>query len=325
MRRYISRQKSGKGFSYALGSQKLSDTKALQRIESMVIPPAWTDVKIATNPRAKIQVEGRDTSGKKQYIYSQKHIETQHAAKFDRVVQFGLKLPTLRRQVKRDLKRRQYDKDKVIACAIALMDRAHLRVGNERYARQNSSYGLTTLRRKHVSVHGETIVFDFIGKSGKQQHIEIKDEEMARMVKRLWEMRGHELFRYYDEHNHLVDLKSDDVNAYIRRVIGPDFSAKDFRTWGGTLMAALELSRVEREAAPTARKKTLTACVKRVAEELGNTPAVARDSYIDPFVLELYESGDTISQIFADKKVRRSPFLSRQERCVIKLLTQKQG
>jgi DNA topoisomerase-1 len=302
----------------------VSDRDLLDRINGLAIPPAWDEVRIAANPRTKIQAEGRDATGKKQYIYSSYHVAHQDAMKFSRTVQFGLKLPTLRRRVKTDLKRRRYDKEKVVACAVALMDRAYLRVGNEKYAKEHASYGLTTLRRKHVLVKDDVIVFDFIGKSGKNQHIEIKDEAMARMVKRLDTMRGHELFRYYDEHGELTDLKSEDVNRYIRDTIGDDFSAKDFRTWGGTLMAAKELARRDRGQSETARKRDIVESVKRVADTLGNTPAVARGSYIDPYIFELYDNSDTIARTFANAgRVRRRQFLSRDEQCVVRLLSSK--
>lgn len=321
MRRAILRAKSGKGFSYTQNDQVVKDAAVLERINAMAIPPAWTEVKIAGSPNAKIQVEGRDASGKKQYIYNQKYIALQDAAKFDRTVQFALKLPTLRRRMKKDLKNRKYDKNKVIACAIALIDKAHLRVGNEKYAKQHSSYGVTTLRRKHVAVHGDTIVLDFVGKSGKQQHKEMKDQEIAKVLKKLDDMPGHEIFRYHNSKNKVIDLKSDDVNQYIRDAIGPDFSAKDFRTWSGTMVAALELAKRPRPDTPTERKKSIVECVKAVAEELGNTPAIARASYIDPFIFDLYEKSDRIEKTIASaKKLKPVRYLSKNEQAVIKLL-----
>jgi DNA topoisomerase-1 len=323
MRPSIERKKSGTGFSYERRGKKFTDGTHIERIESLAIPPAWSDVKIALNPRAKIQVEGRDVSGKKQYIYSAYHIALQEAAKFDRTVQFGLKLPTLRRRVRKDLKHRKLNKDKVIACAVALMDKAYLRVGNEKYAKQNSSYGLTTLRHKHVSVQNDIVIFDYVGKSGKQQHKEVKDQEIARIIRKLDSMPGYEIFRYYNHKNELVDLKSDDVNQYIRDIMGDVFSAKDFRTWGGTLMAARELARNERSETETGRNQQIAECVERVAEVLGNTPAVARESYIAPRILEIYEKSDTIAKLFRSKRLRNIRYLSNDEHRVIKLLSSK--
>lgn len=324
MNNYIERQKSGTSFKYTKKGQKLTDKSHLERIDSFVIPPAWQEVKIASNAKAKIQVEGRDASGKKQYIYSARHIATQHAAKFDRTVQFALKLPTIRRRMKKDIKRRKFDKDKVLACTVSLMDKTYLRVGNEKYAKKNASYGLTTLRSKHVSVQDDRIVFDFIGKSGKHQHTEVQDKEIARIVKTLDQMPGYEIFRYYDEDNKLVDLKSADVNEYIRTIMGSDFSAKDFRTWAGTMVASLELANRERPDTVTARKKVITETVKKVAAELGNTPAVARNSYIDPYLFEQFEKSDTISKRFEQiKRLRKTPYISKDEQCVIKLLSNK--
>lgn len=324
MRNFIERRAAGSKFAYYRKGDKVTDEKHLKRIEAFVIPPAWQEVKIATNDKAKIQVEGRDASGKKQYIYSPRHVATQHAAKFDRTVQFALKLPTIRRRIKKDLKRRKFDKDKILACTVRLLDKTYLRVGNEKYAKQNSSYGLTTLRRKHVSVQNDRIVFDFIGKSGKQQHTEIEDAEIARIVKKLDQLPGYEIFRYYNEKNELVDLKSADVNDYIRNIMGSDFSAKDFRTWGGTMIAALELANYDRPDTVTARKKVITETVKKVASELGNTPAIARASYIDPYLFEQFEKSDTIAKQFDTiKKLRKVPYLSKDEQCVVKLLSNK--
>jgi DNA topoisomerase-1 len=324
MRPFIERQTNSKNFTYYKKGQKVTDEDTLKRIEGFVIPPAWQDVKIALNPRAKIQVEGRDASGKKQYIYSHRYIADQHAAKFNRTVQFALKLPTMRRRIKKDLKNRKYDKDKILACTVSLLDKTYLRVGNEKYAKKNASYGLTTLRRKHVSVKDDRVVFDFIGKSGKHQHTEVKDKEIARIVKKLDNMPGYEIFRYYNKKNELVDLKSDDVNEYIRKIMGPDFSAKDFRTWGATMVAALDLASKVRPDDPATRKHMINDCVENVARELGNTPAVARDSYIDPFIFEQYEKTDNIAKVFKSiKKMRKVQYLSKDEQCVIKLLSRK--
>jgi len=324
MKVFIERHKIGRGFSYYRKDSKVTDKDQLERINAFVIPPAWNEVKIAVNEKSKIQVEGRDAAGKKQYIYSPRHVATQHAAKFDRTVQFALKLPSIRRRMNKDLKRRKFDKDKILACTVSLMDKTYLRVGNEQYAKKNSSYGLTTLRHKHVSVQNDQIVFDFIGKSGKQQYKEVQDAEIARIIKKLDELPGYEIFRYYNENNKLVDLKSSDVNEYIRLVMGEDFSAKDFRTWGGTMVAALELANCDRPDTVTARKKVITETVKKVAAELGNTPAIARASYIDPYLFDQFEKSDTIAQRFRQiKKLRKMPYLSKDEQCVVKLLSNK--
>lgn len=323
MRPSIERKKSGSGFIYVKKGQRFTDGTHIERIESLAIPPAWTDVMISLNPKAKIQAEGRDVNGKKQYIYSTYHVAAQDAAKFDRIIKFGLKLPTLRRRVRKDLKNRKLDKDKVIACAVSLMDKAFLRVGNEKYAKQNSSYGLTTLRRKHVSVQNNTVVFDFVGKSGKQQHKEVHDAEIAKIVKKLDDMPGFEIFRYYNKKNELVDLKSDDVNEYIRNVIGEEFSAKDFRTWGGTLMSALELARLDRSETETGRKHDIVDAIERVSNVLGNTPSVARSSYIAPRILEVYEESDLIAKTFRSKRFKTIRYLSLDEQRVIKLLSSK--
>ena len=324
MRQFIERRTTGKTTTYHRRGVKITDTVEIERIEAFVIPPAWQEVKISVSQKSKIQVEGRDASGKKQYIYSVKHVEMQHAAKFDRTAQFALKLPSIRRRVKKDLKRRKFDKDKVLACAVSVLDKTYLRVGNEYYAKTNASYGLTTLRRKHVTVQDDRIVFDFIGKSGKHQHTELEDAEIASIIKKLDTLPGHEIFRYYNENNTLVDLKSSDVNEYIRTIMGEAFSAKDFRTWAGTMVAALELAHTERPDTITARKKIIVDTVKRVASELGNTPAVARGSYIDPYLFEQFETSNTIAEHFnKTKKLRSVQYLSKDEQRVILLLSNK--
>jgi len=324
MRQFIERKTNNTTVSYYKKGEKVTNEAHLKRIESFVIPPAWTDVQISLNPKSKIQVEARDVSGKKQYIYSNHYIAGQHAAKFDRTVQFALKLPTMRRRIKKDLQHRKFDKDKILACTVTLLDKTYLRVGNEKYAKKNASYGLTTLRRKHVSVKDDRVVFDFIGKSGKHQHTEIEDKEISKIVKKLDSLPGYEIFRYYNEKNELVDLKSDDVNEYIRNIMGPDFSAKDFRTWGGTMLAALELANTTRPDDEATRKHMITDCVQKVARELGNTPAVARSSYIDPYIFTQYEKSDDIAKVFSRiKKLRKTQYLSKDEQCVIKLLSKK--
>ena len=324
MKQFIERRTEGKTVSYYKKGIKVTDTLEVERIEAFVIPPAWQEVKISVSKRSKIQVEGRDASGKKQYIYSEKHVEMQHIAKFDRTAQFALKLPTMRRRVKKDLKRRKFDKDKILACAVSVLDKTYLRVGNEYYAKTNASYGLTTLRRKHVTVQDDRIVFDFIGKSGKHQHTELQDAEIASIIKKLDSLPGHEIFRYYNEQNKLVDLKSSDVNEYIRAIMGEEFSAKDFRTWAGTMVAALELAHNERPDTVTARKKMIVDTVKKVASTLGNTPAVARGSYIDPYLFDQFEKSNTIAEHFSkNQKVRTVRYLGKDEQRVILLLSNK--
>ena len=321
MSTYIERKKQGKGFRYTLQGKSV-DKATLNRVASLAVPPAWTDVQISVSEKSKVQATGYDANGRKQYIYSKAHTAKAEAAKFDRITSFADKLPKLRRQVQKDLKRWRFDKRKVAAAAVSLMDQEYFRVGNHSYARSNKTYGLTTLRSKHLTVKGGKAIFDFVGKSGQEHHKVVSDQQIARIVKKLDDMPGYELFRYYDKKGKLHNLTSTDVNEYIKDVMGDDYSAKDFRTWGGTLLAAVELARETRPDTKTARKKAMTDCVKRVAKKLGNTPAIAKSSYIDPRVFKAYESKDGIAEVYETVKNMRPPkYVSNDEALAMKLLS----
>lgn len=322
MSRFIERTKHGKGFRYTLQGKSV-DKATLSRIASLAVPPAWTDVQISVSDKSKVQATGYDANGRKQYIYSKAHTAKAEAAKFDRITSFAQKLPKLRRQVQKDLKRWRFDKRKVSAAAVSLMDQEYFRVGNHSYARSNKTYGLTTLRSKHLTVKGGKAIFDFVGKSGQEHHKVVSDEQIARIVKKLDDMPGYELFRYYDKKGDLHNLTSADVNEYIKNVMGDDYSAKDFRTWGGTLLAAVELARESRPDTKTARKKAMTDCVKRVAKKLGNTPAIAKSSYIDPRVFKAYESKDGIAEVYKTVSNMKPPkYISNDEALALKVLSQ---
>ncbi len=322
MKTYITRLKRGKGFGYQHNGAMVSSLAELDRIASLAIPPAWQEVKISTHPNSKIQAEGRDNKGRKQYIYHPSHREKQEKAKFDRITSFAGKLPGLRKRVKKDLARKRFDRRKVCAAAVSLMDETYFRIGNEQYAKENGHFGLTTLRSKHINVKGSTITFDFVGKSGQQQHKEVSDQQISRVIRKLDEMPGYELFRYFDSDGETHNLTSTDVNAYIKEIMGNEYTAKDFRTWGGTLMATIELAKLARPETKSERKKAMTAAVKRVAKKLGNTPAIARSSYIDPRILEMFESSDGIGEVYGTiKDMKKSAHLNSDEQCAIKLLS----
>ena len=321
-REQIHRIRTGKSFRYEGRDGKITDNDTLARIASLSIPPAWTEVKIAVRPRAKVQAIGKDAAGRQQYIYHAKHQAKRAAAKFDRISLFASQLPKLRRQLDRDLSRRRFDKRKVLACAVSIMDETYFRVGNQKYAEENQSYGLTTLRSKHLSIEGNTVIFDFIGKSGKQQHKEVTDKQLAQIIKHLDDMPGYEIFRYYDSDGIIKDLTSLDVNDYIKSIMGEDFSAKDFRTWGGTLWACVELAKISRPAASTERKRLMNACVEEVSGKLGNTPAIARSSYIDPRIFAMFDRSDGLAKVYLTiKDMKRSKYLSSDELCVVKVLS----
>lgn len=321
MNRPISRRKHGKGFAYYDESGRITDQATIDRLNRLAVPPAWRQVEIARSPRAKVQAIGIDSAGRRQMIYSPAYRARQEAAKFDRIISFGSRLPRLRRQLERDLARRRLTKEKVVACVIKLMDEAYFRVGNDEYAKRHQTYGVTTLRSKHATIKRDEVIFEFTGKSGQDHVKQVHDPKVARIVKQLDELPGYEIFRYYDEDGTLRRVDSRDVNEYIKRHMGEEYTAKDFRTWGGTLLAVSALAAQQVGADEKARQKALTACIKRVAADLGNTPAVARQSYIDPRIIEAYLQGDAIHETkraLAD--MRTSPHLHPDEACTLRLL-----
>jgi len=323
---YITRRKVGKKFEYLKDGERITDPADIDRINKLVIPPAWTDVEITTSKSAKVQARGHDSAGRLQSIYHPDFRLKQEKLKFDRILRFAGQLPALRRQIDKDLSRRRLDKEKVLACIVRLIDKAYFRVGNDRYAREHQTYGVTTLRSKHADIHTNTVTFDFTGKSGQEHVKTITDPQLVRIIKQLDELPGYEIFRYQDKDGHMHDLHAADVNDYIKRHMGEEFTAKDFRTWGGTLLAtsAIIQDELDPNATSTARKKNVTAIVKRVAKRLGNTPAVARSSYIDPRVFSAYEDEVTLPRVRkAMTRMRPKKYLSVDEQCVLSLLQQR--
>lgn len=276
---------------------------------------------IADNRKAKVLARGTDKAGRLQAIYHPTFRAKQEQAKFERILSFGDALPKLRKQIELDLRKHTLSRDRVLACIVKLIDQAYFRVGNEQYARENHSYGITTIRSKHTTVKGDTVVFDFVGKSGKQHHKVITDRQLARIIKRLDELPGYEVFKYFDETGALHDVTSADVNEYIKQHAGNDFTAKDFRTWGGTLLATMELIAAEKADSERERKKIVTHCVKRVARKLGNTPAVARSSYINPKVIESYLESDDLDELKDTiAHIKPKQYLKAEEQCTLALL-----
>ena len=295
----LTRRRRGKGWQYLdSDGQPVRDEEVLTRIAELVIPPAWTDVWICPYPGGHIQATGIDAAGRKQYLYHPKWRERRDQQKFDEMLHFARALPRMRDRVERDLEDRdQIDRERVLACAVRLLDRGFFRIGSEDYAVTNETYGLATMRKAHVRLMGETIRFDYPAKHGKRRVQSIVDPEVAVVVDALKRRRGGgpELLAYR-RGRQWVDVKSSDINAYIKEATGEDFSAKDFRTWGATVLAAVAVA-VSGAAAETktARKRVVTRAVKEVAFYLGNTPAVARASYIDPRVFDRYQDGLSIA------------------------------
>lgn len=277
------------GFDYFDASgAPVDDPDTLERIRRLAIPPAWTDVWICPDPNGHIQATGRDKRGRKQYRYHPRWREHRDSAKYDRMAAFGRALPRLRAQVEKDLRRRGMPREKVLAAVVRLLELTLIRVGNDEYARKNRSFGLTTLRKRHVDVHGAGVVFEFRGKSGKQHRTLLHDARLARVIRNCEELPGQRLFQYVGEDGATHTVSSHDVNAYIHAALGDNFTAKDFRTWAGSLLAAQLLAACERAESQAHHKRLVADCVKRVASRLGNTPAVCRSSYIHPEVIAAY-------------------------------------
>jgi DNA topoisomerase-1 len=285
----IRRQRCGKGFAYRTADGKtVSDRDALQRIRALAVPPAYVEVWICANPRGHLQATGRDARGRKQYRYHEHWRELRDHGKFDRVMAFGDALPALRRRIRRDLALPGLSRAKVLALIVRLLDDTLIRIGNESYARDNHSYGLTTLRTRHVRAERGRLRFAFRGKSGQEREVELSDKRLARIVRRLQQLPGQRLFQYLDDDGQRQPIDSGEVNDYLREACGADFSAKDFRTWGGTVQAAGVLARtpLPERGGERATRAVLAAAIKQVAAILGNTPAVCRASYIHPQIIE---------------------------------------
>jgi DNA topoisomerase IB len=291
----IRRLRRGKGFSYrGVDGKSIRDRHELQRIRALAIPPAYADVWICVDPRGHLQATGRDARQRKQYRYHANWRTLRDHGKFDRVLAFGAALPSLRRRVRRDLALRGLPREKVLALIVRLLDETLIRIGNESYTRDNHSYGLTTLRSRHVRAERGRLRFDFRGKSGQEREVELSDKRLARIVHKMQQLPGQRLFQYIDDDGQRQPIDSGQVNDYLRDACGDDgFTAKDFRTWGGTVHAArvLACTPLPERGGERARRAALADAVKQVAAILGNTPAVCRASYIHPQIIEGWQDG----------------------------------
>ena len=288
----ITRRRAGRGWTYTGPDGKtITDRKELRRIKTLAVPPAWTNVWISPSPRGHIQATGRDARKRKQYRYHAAWREVRDRTKYDRMIAFGEALPKIRKRIREDLSKPGLPREKVLATIVRLIDLTYMRVGNTRYAKQNRSFGLTTMLGRHVDVTGSMMRFEFKGKSGKTHAVDLRDPRLARIVKRCQEIPGQQLFQYVDENGEHHPVNSEDVNAYVRECAGQDFTAKDFRTWAGTVLALSELR--GREPAETQRevRSTINAAIEAVAGALGNTVAVCRACYVHPAVVDAYEKG----------------------------------
>ena len=297
----ITRRKVGKGFSFrSPDGQRVTSPEGIQRIRSLAIPPAWTDVWISPDPRGHIQAIGKDERGRRQYRYHSKFREVRESAKFEHLIAFAESLPSLRARVKSDMAKPGLGHSKVLATVVHLLETTMIRVGNAAYARDNKSYGLTTLLNRHVSIDGAELRFNFTGKSGKTWCLNFRDRRVARIVKNCQEIPGQHLFQYVDDAGEHQPITSADVNTYLKEVSGSDVTAKDFRTWTGTLLAAMTLAEFEKADGAAAAKKNVTTAIKHVAARLGNTPTICRKCYVHPDIVAAYLDGELLIEIQKD-------------------------
>ena len=294
----IRRKRAGKHFSYiGLDGKPIHDQEELRRIRSLAIPPAWTNVWICPKPNGHIQATGRDARGRKQYRYHPRWREVRDETKYNRMIEFAEALPTIRARVAHDLKLPGLPHEKVLAAVIWLLDTTAIRVGNEEYARENKSFGLTTLRSRHVDIAGSKIYFHFRGKSGKEHAVTVQNRQLARIVKRCQDLPGHELFQYLDDDGNRYTVESADVNDYLREISGHDFTAKDFRTWAGTVFTTNTLRELGTFDTQARAKKNIGQAIEVAAEHLGNTKTICRKCYVHPGVVDAYLEGNLLSRL----------------------------
>jgi DNA topoisomerase I len=299
--------------------------ESLARVRGLAIPPAWEAVWISADPRGHLQVTGRDARGRKQYRYHQNWRKVRDEAKYDRMIAFGRALPRIRRRVSRDLCLRGLPRKKVLATIVRLLETTLIRIGNDEYARDNRSYGLTTLKNRHADVRAGTITFKFRGKSGKLHTLSVNNRRLARIVRRCRELPGYELFEYIDDTGKFVDVTSANVNEYLREIAGSEFTAKDFRTWAGTVLAARALQEFEKFASEAEAKRNMLRAIESVACLLGNTPAICRRCYVHPVILKTYLDGSLVERLRkqAEQRLARGIRNFRpEEAAVLRLLQQ---
>jgi len=312
----IRRLKSGKSFRFVdPNGNAVRDGETLKRIRSLVIPPAWTDVWICRTGDGHLQAVGRDARGRKQYRYHPSYRYQRDQTKYSRLIAFGQALPAIPDRIGQDLSLPGLPRNKVLAAVVKLLESTCMRIGNDEYKEQNDSYGLTTLQDHHVEVQGSKMHFKFRGKSGQQQDIELQDPRLAKIVKKCRDIPGYELFQYYDDAGNVCDVTSSDVNDYIREITGDDFTAKDFRTWGGTGWATLVFEQLGPADSQTDTKKRTVEAIKAVAGKLGNRPATCRKYYVHPAILDAYSDGSLFDALKSCKGERR------QEECVMHVVS----
>ena len=320
----IRRSKSAKSFvyTYPIGDS-VREERALRRIKSLAIPPAWKNVWICPDPYGHLQATGRDARGRKQYKYHPRWRQVREETKYHRFVSFGKALPKIRRRIAQDLRLKDMCRQKVLATVARLLEVSLIRVGNEEYERENHSFGLTTMKSRHVDVNGASMHFEFRGKGGKWHRVEVHDRRLAKVVKRCQDLPGQELFQYLDNQGQRQNVKSTDVNDYLRQISGADFTAKDFRTWAGTVLAAMALQELERFDSQAQAKRNVRNAIESVAKRLGNTPTICRKCYVHPQVIDSYMDGTLARTLRKRAQARLAGSLHRlppEEAAVLALL-----
>ena len=319
----IRRERLGGGFTYRYATgDTVREQEVLNRIRSLAIPPAWERVWICPDPDGHLQATGRDARRRKQYRYHPRWREVREDTKYTRMIAFGKALSAIRRKVTKDLALAGLPRAKVLATVVRLLEVSLIRIGNEEYERENDSFGLTTMKDRHVKVNGSEVCFHFRGKGGKRHRIDVRDRQLARIVKRCQDLPGQELFQYVDESGQLRDVTSSDVNEYLHEITGADFTAKDFRTWAGTILAALALQEFEKFDSRAQAKRNIVEAIEAVAAKLGNTPTICKKCYVHPEILDGYLDG-TLTRALAKRAVSLSGSLNRlrpQEAAVLALL-----
>jgi DNA topoisomerase-1 len=322
----IRRENTKSGFRYFVDGSELTDEDTLRRISSIVIPPAWTDVWICPIANGHLQATGRDARGRKQYRYHPRWRQARDETKYERMIAFARALPSIRERTERDMALPGLPREKVLATIVRLLETTLIRVGNDEYARDNNSFGLTTLRDEHANISGSTLRFSFRGKSGKTHDVGIRDRRLARIVKRCQDLPGEDLFQYVDESGEQRTVGSGDVNEYLREIAGDDFTAKDFRTWAGTLLTAIALQAFEEFDSEAQARRNVGLAIEAVAERLGNTPTVCRKCYVHPAVLDAYADGsmpETLRQRRETELTESLAALRPEEAAVVVLLQQR--
>ena len=323
--RRLGSKERGFFYRYPGSDETVREERVLARIENLKVPPAWEDARIARSPSAKVQAIGYDSAGRLQYLYHPKYRERKEHEKFERILRFSEALPRMRHTTSAHLRRKELDREKVLATMTRLMNAAYFRVGDERYARKNRTYGIATLRRKHLRVEGDTMVFEYTGKWGQVQRKVVTDARLRRIVEECAALPGYEIFKYLDESGEVRGAKARDLNAYVKEVMGEEFTPKDFRTWAGTLFAAVKLAELGATEDLEQAEKNVLEAVDEVAQRLGNTRDIARASYVSPRVIDHYMEGSVIAYYgeLIEEVVARQEGLTEGEEALLELLNKK--